>query len=91
MPDPLDYTDNGDGTVTINNPPIPESIAVGRVLWEQMVRGELTWATVENVPVEGDPNPVQELHISAVNVTAVFRRTGNGPGRTTYLDTISWV
>ena len=91
MPEPLQYTDNGDGTVTIDNPPVPESISIARVPWEQMVLGQLSWATVEEVPSEDpeDENTVQVLHITAVNVTATFRRTG-GAGRTTYLDTVSW-
>lgn len=92
MPEPLLYTDLGDGTVTIDNPPVPEQISVGRVLWEQMVRGQLSWASVTEEPSSdpGNPNPVQVLTVTASNVTAVFR-WADTRARVTYLDTASWV
>lgn len=91
MADELSYTDNGDGTVTLNNDPAPAEIAVGRILWEQMVRGELTWATVTEEPSSDpeNPNPVQVLTVSATNVAAVFR-WNDSRARVTYLNTISW-
>ena len=90
--EPLDYTDNGDTTVTLNNDPPPEAISIPRVPWENMVNGVYPWAVVTEVPNDDpeNPNPDQFLTITATNASAEFRRTGNGPGRTTYLDTVTW-
>lgn len=91
--EPLDYTDNGDGTATLNNDPVPDAISIARVPWTQMVTGELPWAVVTEEP-NPDPDtadPIQILTIDATNADAVFRRTGTGPGRSTFLDTVSWV
>lgn len=92
MPDPLLYTQLEDGSVTIDNAPAPESIVIERVLWEQMVTGELDWAVVSEVPSEDPqfPQPIQVLTITASNVTATFKWLATGPGKSTVLDTTSW-
>lgn len=91
--EPLDYTDNGDGTVTLNNSPTPDAISITRVPWENMVNGVYPWAVVTNVPNDDptNPNADQWLAITATNASAEFRRTGTGPGRSTFLDTVTWV
>lgn len=93
MAELLLYTDNGDGTASLDNDPVPDAIIVARVPWTQMVEGELPWATVTDVP-NPDPDiadPIQILTIEATNADAVFRWTATGPGHSTFLDTVSWV
>jgi hypothetical protein len=90
---PLDYTDNGDGTATLNNDPAPTEITIDRVPWQNMVTGVYPWATVTEEPSDPqDPNsqPVQILAIEATNVTASFRWLGTLPGRITYMSVTSW-
>lgn len=83
--EPLAFTLLEDGSVTIDNSPAPDSISIGRVLWESMVNGELAWATVTQ-----DEDNTQHLALDTSNVTATFDRTGNGPGRSTILQTVTW-
>ncbi|MET9313838.1 hypothetical protein ABZX12_18655 [Kribbella sp. NPDC003505] len=85
MPDELIVTQLEDGTVTIDNDPPPESIVIGRVTWEQMVLGQLDWATVTE-----DQDHIQLLALNTANVTATFRWLETGPGRTTILETLTW-
>jgi len=85
MADPLDYTDNGDGTVTLNNDPAPDQVTIPRVPWEHMVLGDFAWATVTR-----DEDGTQHLAITATNVTATFDRLETLPGRVTLLQTVSW-
>ena len=86
MTDELQYTDNGDGTITLLNDPAPEQIQVTRVPWEQMVLGNYPWAVVTQ-----DEDNTQHLAVTATNVSATFDRVGTLPGRTTLLQTTSWV
>jgi len=85
MAEPLDYTDNGDGTVMLNNAPVPDEITIGRVAWEQMVDGEFAWAVVTQ-----DEDNTQHLAITATNATATFDWEATLPGRTTLLSVSSW-
>ena len=85
MADPLDYTDNGDGTVTLNNDPVPDEVTIGRVAWEQMVDGEFAWAVVTQ-----DEDNTQHLAITATNAAATFDWEATLPGRTTLLSVSSW-
>jgi len=85
MAEPLDYTDNGDGTVTLNNDPVPDEVTIGRVAWEQMVEGEFAWAVVTQ-----DEDNTQHLAITAMNATATFDWEATLPGRTTLLSVSSW-
>lgn len=91
-PEPLDYTDNGDGTVTLNNSPAPEAISIARVPWQNMVNGVYSWAVVteEQNPDPDGPVMVQLLALDAVNVSATFRWYNTGPGRSTFLETLTW-
>lgn len=92
--EPLDYTDNGDDTVTLNNDPAPDDVTIPRVPWQDMVSGALPWATVTEEPENPeDPEslPIQVLTITGTNVNAVFRWVTTLPGRTTLLHTSSWV
>lgn len=86
MADQLDYTDNGNGTITLNNDPAPTEIQVNRVPWEQMVNGVFPWAVV----TQDQNTSLQHLVITATNVTAEFTWIATGPGRSTILQTDSW-
>lgn len=86
MAETLQYTDNGDGTVTLDNSPVPTEVTIGRILWTQMVDGELPWATVTQ-----DESSRQHLAITATNVTATFDWEATLPGRTTLLSVATWV
>lgn len=85
MAEPLDYTDNGDCTVTLNNDPAPDEVTIGRVPWEQMVDGAFPWAVVTQ-----DEDNTQHLTVTATNVTATFDWLDTLPGRVTLLQTTSW-
>lgn len=85
MADELQYTDNGDGTITLNNDPAPEQIRIGRVLWEHMVDGELPWAVVTQ-----DEDNTQHLTVTATNVTATFDWLDTLSGKVTLMQTVSW-
>lgn len=84
--EPLDYTDNGDGTATLNNDPAPAEVTIARAPWQQMVNGDLPWAVVTQ-----DEDNTQHLTVTATNITATFDRLDTLPGRVTLLQTTSWV
>lgn len=85
-PEALVITQLEDGTITLDNNPAPASIKVDRVQWEQMVLGELDWATVTQ-----DPDNTQHLTIEASNVTATFTVIETGRNVPTVLQTDSWI
>ena len=85
MADELQYTDNGDGTITLLNDPAPEQIQIGRLLWEQMVTATLPWAVVTQ-----DPDNTQHLTVTATNATATFDWLETLPGRITLMQTVTW-
>lgn len=86
MADELQYTDNGDGTVTLTNDPVPDQVTIARTPWEQMVIGNYPWAVV----TQGEDN-IQHLTVTATNVTATFDWLDTlHPGRITLLQTTSW-
>jgi len=85
MADELDFTDHGDGIVTLNNDPAPDQVTIQRVPWQDMVNGALAWATVTQ-----DEDNTQHLAITATNISATFDRLDTLPGRVTLLQTVSW-
>lgn len=85
MAEQLQVTDEGNGEITLDNDPAPTEIVVGRTLWESMVLGQRSWATVTE-----DAAGTQHLSIEALNAAATFTWKATLPGRVTLLAVDSW-
>lgn len=85
MADALIITDAGAGQVTLDNDPAPTQVEIERTVWESMVNGELTWATVTE-----DGDGVQLLEADTLNVSASFKWAGRTSARDAIMDVTAW-